>query len=108
MQAGHQPHCLLCGSRSGKPTHEPVNSASFLSSGTAGSIALSATTGTFRLLADRHHATDIVVGALVGFGFGYGMPTLLHYSQRSKDERRLGLALTPLDRGFALSAAGEL
>jgi membrane-associated phospholipid phosphatase len=71
----------------------------------AGAITLSATTSTFRLLADRHHATDIVVGALVGFG--YGTPTLLHYSQRSNDKRRLGLAFAPIDQGFALSAAGD-
>ena len=73
----------------------------------AGAITLSATTNTFRLLADRHHATDIVVGALVGFGFGYGTPTLLHYTQRSDHERRIGLAFAPIEQGFALSAAGE-
>lgn len=72
----------------------------------AGAIALSATTGTLRLLGDRHHATDVATGALVGFGFGYGMPTLLHYAH-PKNERRLGLAFTPMDGGAAFSAAGS-
>jgi membrane-associated phospholipid phosphatase len=32
-----------------------------------------------RLAADRHYASDVIVGALAGFGGGFGLPTLLHY-----------------------------
>lgn len=45
----------------------------------AGAITLAATTGTMRLMGDRHYATDVLMGSLVGFGIGYGVPTLLHY-----------------------------
>jgi membrane-associated phospholipid phosphatase len=38
-----------------------------------------------RLLADRHYATDVVVGLGVGFAAGYAVPTLLHYRRRRAD-----------------------
>lgn len=44
-----------------------------------GTLTLATTTGTLRILGDRHYATDVLVGALIGFTIGYGMPTLLHY-----------------------------
>lgn len=37
------------------------------------------TTATTRVVADRHYATDVILGAGVGFGFGYSVPVLLHY-----------------------------
>lgn len=37
-------------------------------------------TATTRVVADRHYATDVIVGTGVGFGFGYAVPVLLHYS----------------------------
>ena len=37
-------------------------------------------TGTTRIVADRHYASDVIVGTGLGFGFGYGVPVLLHYS----------------------------
>lgn len=39
-------------------------------------------TGVTRLAADRHYATDVIMGLGVGFGFGYGVPVLLHYARR--------------------------
>jgi membrane-associated phospholipid phosphatase len=41
--------------------------------------ALTAATGVARLVGDRHHATDVLFGAALGFGAGYGIPWLLHY-----------------------------
>jgi membrane-associated phospholipid phosphatase len=38
-------------------------------------------TGFSRLLADRHYATDVIAGTLVGFGVGYAVPVLLHYTR---------------------------
>jgi membrane-associated phospholipid phosphatase len=40
-------------------------------------------TGFSRLLSDRHYATDVIVGTAVGFGVGYAVPVLLHYSRGS-------------------------
>ena len=36
-------------------------------------------TATTRIIADRHYATDILLGSVFGFGCGYGLPWLLHY-----------------------------
>ncbi len=46
-------------------------------------IATATTTGVLRIVADRHWATDVMVGALLGSAIGYGMPRLLHYRQPS-------------------------
>jgi membrane-associated phospholipid phosphatase len=40
---------------------------------------LATSDGLLRIVGDRHYATDVLAGAAIGFGFGYGMPTLLHY-----------------------------
>jgi hypothetical protein len=76
----------------------------------AGACALS-TAGAFgtaisRILADRHYATDVIVGMGVGFGLGYAVPVLLHYSRGRRDVR---LALRPaaLGAGSELSLAGS-
>src|SRR6185369_5578788 len=37
-------------------------------------------TGVARIVADRHYASDVIVGAGVGFAVGFAVPTLLHYS----------------------------
>jgi membrane-associated phospholipid phosphatase len=47
----------------------------------AGMITVAAATGTLRVVGDRHYATDVLVGAMLGFAIGYGMPTLLHYGK---------------------------
>jgi membrane-associated phospholipid phosphatase len=41
--------------------------------------AATAATGVTRIVADRHYASDVVVGAAIGFAGGYGLPWLLHY-----------------------------
>jgi membrane-associated phospholipid phosphatase len=58
-----------------------------LSCGTA--YAVAATTASFRVLADEHYASDVIVGALVGTLVGYGVP-LLHYRQHSFGGLRTG------------------
>jgi len=42
-------------------------------------IAVALSTASFRVLADEHYMSDILVGSAVGFAAGYGLPTLLHY-----------------------------
>lgn len=62
-----------------------------------GMVSLAATTGTLRVMGDRHHATDVLVGSLVGFGIGYGVPTLLHYFPYAHARRAgaAGLSIRP-------------
>ncbi|HYP77120.1 MAG TPA: phosphatase PAP2 family protein [Polyangiaceae bacterium] len=61
----------------------------------AGTLALATATGTLRILGDRHYLTDVLVGAMIGFGVGYGMPVLLHYG-RAKDDAVAANAMQPL------------
>jgi membrane-associated phospholipid phosphatase len=30
-------------------------------------------------MSDDHYSTDVLIGAMLGFGVGYGLPSLLHY-----------------------------
>jgi membrane-associated phospholipid phosphatase len=41
-------------------------------------VTLATTDGVLRIMGDRHYATDVIAGSIVGFGFGYGLPMLLH------------------------------
>jgi membrane-associated phospholipid phosphatase len=56
-----------------------------LDGGTADSVVcvaattLGVTNGIARIYADRHYATDVITGAVLGWGVGYAMPVLLHY-----------------------------
>lgn len=61
----------------------------------AGGYAVAATTASFRVAADMHYASDVLLGAAVGTLVGYAVP-LLHYSS-------LGGGSTK-----KVSAAGEL
>lgn len=48
--------------------------------------------GVSRLLSDRHYASDVVLGMGVGFGIGYVVPVLLHYT---RTERSVAVAMAP-------------
>lgn len=59
-----------------------------------------------RLAADRHYASDVLVGFGVGFGFGFGVPTLLHYGRTTLP---VTVAIQPVPGdGALLSLAGAL
>jgi len=45
-------------------------------------LALATTEGVLRMMGDRHYFSDVVAGSLIGFGVGFGMPSLLHYVKR--------------------------
>ncbi len=47
--------------------------------------------GALRLASDRHYFTDVLAGAALGLGFGYGVPMLLHYGK----EPRLAASAAP-------------
>ena len=74
-----------------------------------GACALAATsalvTGFSRMTADRHYATDVIIGTGVGFGFGYAVPVLLHYSRKKND---IVVAVQPdaLGSGALVNVAG--
>lgn len=51
------------------------------------SLALASVTSALRVLGDRHYVSDILVGDLIGFGFGFGLPRLLHYAPSSSEAR---------------------
>lgn len=42
-------------------------------------MTLATASGVFRILDDRHWATDVVAGAAFGLGTGFALPLLLHY-----------------------------
>ena len=44
-------------------------------------LALATATGLFRIIGDRHYATDVLVGAAIGLSIGYIYPWLLHYQE---------------------------
>jgi membrane-associated phospholipid phosphatase len=45
-------------------------------------ITLGASVGALRVMGDRHYATDVLAGGLVGFTLGYALPTSLYYTRR--------------------------
>jgi membrane-associated phospholipid phosphatase len=44
-----------------------------------GALTFATATGLFRIIGDRHYATDVLFGAAIGFSLGYIYPWLLHY-----------------------------
>jgi membrane-associated phospholipid phosphatase len=65
---------------------------------------VAASTASFRVLADEHYSSDVIVGALVGTLVGYGVP-LLHYRQHSFGRLRAGaitLQLVPSPGGVGV------
>jgi membrane-associated phospholipid phosphatase len=59
-------------------------------------ITVASATGVLRVMGDRHYATDALTGGLVGFAFGYGMPTLFHYGKVGSGS----LFVSPVGTGF--------
>jgi membrane-associated phospholipid phosphatase len=71
------------------------------------SLSLAATTAVLRVTGDRHYATDVLAGALVGFAIGYGVPVLLHYESGTRRSASAGGAATDaLSQGLRFTASG--
>jgi len=64
-----------------------------------GMIGLATSTSALRVMGDRHYASDVWAGALLGFTVGYGMPTLLHYGKAGGDAQA-SLVIAPVSTGF--------
>ena len=53
-------------------------------------LGLATATGVLRIMADRHYATDVAVGTLIGLFSGFALPRLLHYSWQSDTDLESG------------------
>ncbi len=69
---------------------------------TTGAVA----TGVSRVVSDRHYATDVLTGFGMGFGIGYAIPTLLHYSH---EKTNVSVTISPGGpcTGACLKVAGS-
>lgn len=61
-------------------------------------IPAATTTAIFRIAADKHWTTDILIGSSIGLAFGVLMPTLVHARVGSFEAR-----IVPSGNGFALT-----
>ena len=57
-------------------------------------MGLGLATGWMRMTADRHYASDIIVGTVLGFGGGFGLPLLLHYRGLAPTRQVAGTTIT--------------
>ena len=70
------------------------------------SFAIAGTTGTLRLVADQHWATDVMIGAAVGTFSGLAVPYFLHYGWGEPEEPRadeISISVLPLPTGGMVS-----
>jgi membrane-associated phospholipid phosphatase len=75
----------------------------------AESLALATATGLFRVIGDRHHTTDVLLGAAIGFSIGYFYPWLWHYrygaEAAAKPAQANLITVMPLPSGLSLSGS---
>jgi hypothetical protein len=80
---------LVCANHSRMPLWgHPIADAAACALSTTAALA----SGFSRIAADRHYATDVLLGFGLGFGTGYAVPVLLHYSRAHTE---VALSLTP-------------
>lgn len=70
-------------------------------------LTLATATGLLRIGADKHYATDVLVGAAVGSALGIGVPRLLHPVTQPSTGQQVGLSAQPLPGGLALGLNGR-
>ena len=59
--------------------HEPIYGKPGDAIACGAALGAAATVGTMRIVADKHYATDVLLGATTGMIVGFGMPWVLHY-----------------------------
>jgi membrane-associated phospholipid phosphatase len=94
LVCAHHQHLPLWGS--------PLADASACVLATASALV----TASSRLMADRHYASDVIVGMGVGFSIGYAVPVLLHYSRKTAGVT-VSVQPSALGEGASLSAVGS-
>ena len=74
-----------------------------------GMITVAGATAITRMLLAKHYLTDVIVGELVGFATGFGLPYLLHYGWSRDDDSAVTTTLVPmtLDGGGGFSLVGR-
>jgi hypothetical protein len=65
-------------------------------------IGAASASGVLRVMSDNHYSTDVLFGAMIGFGVGYGLPSLLHYGFTSGPRRQA--SILPTFRSNALGS----
>ncbi|MBS2029851.1 MAG: phosphatase PAP2 family protein [Deltaproteobacteria bacterium] len=75
----------------------------------AGGLTVATGTALLRIGADKHYATDVITGAIVGTAFGIGVPRIFHQveTQPSKTAQGLSLSLGPSPAGPGLGISGQ-
>jgi membrane-associated phospholipid phosphatase len=71
-----------------------------------GSLVLATATGMFRIIGDRHYATDVIVGSAMGFSLGYIYPWLLHYRNSGADATSAAADRAAMHWGVVPGAGG--
>ena len=61
-----------------------------------GMLASATTTSVLRIVADKHYTSDVVIGAVLGVAFGFGLPMLLHYRGEAKATPTTTAAAAPI------------
>jgi membrane-associated phospholipid phosphatase len=78
----------------------------------AGGLTVASGTALLRIGADKHYATDVLTGALIGTVFGIGVPRLFHRPRTTTTttagQASLELQVQPLSTGAGLSISGQL
>ncbi len=62
----------------------------------AAMIVSATTAGVLRVTADKHYTSDVMLGSLLGFAIGYGMPMLLHYGNHNEVPAKTAKWFVPL------------
>lgn len=68
----------------------------------ASAVTAATATGLLRIVADRHYASDVIVGAAVGLFSGYFMPGLFHSADSSEKSTGSFMIVPGSDRSAAL------
>jgi hypothetical protein len=77
-------------------------------------LGVGAGAGTFRMIADKHYLSDVMVGTIVGLSAGYLLPSALHYGFGTKRPKQEPIPPTgivrpmlfPIPNGGAVGAFG--
>lgn len=95
---------LVCASHANLPLygHATADRAACVAA-----LALASSTAVLRVSADRHYASDVIVGAGIGSAVGYLLPVLFQYATDELDDRQL--AIVPGRAGaYLLAYSGSL